>query len=156
MVLGKVREMPDFGSAQRKIGVMMLSHCFLVRLIASMGYSMVFMMVVFSACQDSEWESVLDRIWSANAVAFSFICRICSLLLPSMERKTPRVSRASEGSTLSRCSRSPETPRTDSSPGLSVEDAYCHSLFFHTKSMRYQKLLSTLSAPPVVRSPPSQ
>ena len=45
-VLGKVRMYPIFGSAAISIGDMMKSHCDLVSVVAGIGYSIVFIIVV--------------------------------------------------------------------------------------------------------------
>jgi hypothetical protein len=54
------REMPDLGRTTLRTGLMMLSQSFSVRVVASMGYSKVFMIPVMKEIQTSFLEAFLE------------------------------------------------------------------------------------------------
>ena len=62
MVWGKVWTVSDFGRVACSMGAIMQFHSFFVKLIASIGYSIVLRIFVLKACQDLSGERELVQI----------------------------------------------------------------------------------------------
>ena len=83
---GNVGESPILGSATLSNGFIIEFHSCSFIVVASIGYSRVFNMVVWMACQVSERERLLFCSFVANDLVFCRRLLTCALLFPSIDR----------------------------------------------------------------------
>ena len=83
------------GNPASRMGIMILWHWALDRLLAIRGYSKDFMMQYCIENHASACENRPDLTFSAHSVAFSHSAWVCDFWLPSMAMYTPKVSLAS-------------------------------------------------------------